>query len=192
METAHDKLRLQQLQLRTGDKQEEPSFKAGQLVWLKTKRFSKDQSHKLQPRYTGPYEIKEAARNHTYVIEQDGRRSREAESRFKAYNPAENPAGRIPTLVEPNRQLERKGLGKTIHPSRTDDVMWLRQEKEEETPEDILRRILDQKNASKRRSQAEITQKKSRNEENGLELRVVPPPWQSITPTARYQKLPKR
>ena len=175
METAHDKLRSQQLQLRTGDKQEEPSFKTGQLVWLKTKRFSKGQSHKLQPRYTGPYEIKEAARNHTYVIEQDGRRSREAESRLKAYNPAENPAGRIPTLVEPNRQLERKGLSKTIHPSRTDDVTWIRPRKEEETPEDILRRILDQKNASKRRSQVEIAQKTSRNEENDLELRVVPP-----------------
>ena len=125
---------------------------------MKTAWFSKGQSHKLQPRYTGPYEIKEAARNHTYVIEQDGRRSREAESRLKAYNPAENPAGRIPTLVEPNRQLERKELSKIIHPPRTDDVTWLKQRKKEETPEDILRRILDQKNASKRRSQAETTQ----------------------------------
>ena len=71
METAHDKLRAQELQLSTGDKQEEPSFKAGQLVWLKTKSYSKGQSHKLQPRYTGPYEIKEAATNHTYVIEQN-------------------------------------------------------------------------------------------------------------------------
>ena len=51
MKIAHDKLRSQQLQLRTGDKQ--PSFKAGQLVWLKTKRFSKGQSRKVQPRYTG-------------------------------------------------------------------------------------------------------------------------------------------
>ena len=45
----------------------------------------------------------------------------------------------------------------------------MKQRKEEETPEDILR------NASKRRSQAEITQKTPRNEENDLELRVVPP-----------------
>ena len=72
-----------------GDKQKEPSFKTGQLVWLKTKRFSKGQSQNLQPSYSGPYEIKEAARNHTDVIEQDGHRSREAESRLKAYNPAE-------------------------------------------------------------------------------------------------------
>ena len=76
MEAAHDKLRAQQLQLRTGDRQEEPSFKAGQLVWLRTKRFSKGQTHKLQPKYTGPYEVKEAARNHTNAIEQNGRRSR--------------------------------------------------------------------------------------------------------------------
>ena len=41
METAHDKLRSQQLQSRTGDKQEEPSFKTGQLVWLKPSGFQK-------------------------------------------------------------------------------------------------------------------------------------------------------
>ena len=99
MKAAHHKLRAQHLQMRAGDRQEEPSFKAGQLVWLKTKRFSKGQNHKLQPKYTGPYEVKEAARNHTYVIEQNGRRSKEAESRLKAYHPAENPAGKIPTLV---------------------------------------------------------------------------------------------
>ena len=65
MEAAHEKLRAQQLLIRSGDRQEEPSFKAGQLVWLKTKRFSRGQSHKLQPKYTGPYEVKEATRNHT-------------------------------------------------------------------------------------------------------------------------------
>ena len=77
MKDANDKLRAQQLRLRTGDRQEEPSFKAAQLVWLRTKRFSKGQSRELQPKYTEPYEVKEAARNHTYVIEQNGRRSRE-------------------------------------------------------------------------------------------------------------------
>ena len=65
MEAARDKLQAQQLQIRTEDRQEEPSFKVGQLVWLRTQRFSKGQSHKLQPKYTGPYEVKEAARNHT-------------------------------------------------------------------------------------------------------------------------------
>ena len=125
MEEAHDKLRGQQLQLRMGDRQEEPSFKAGQLVWLKTKRFSKGKSHKLQPKFTGPYIIKEAARNHTYMMEQNGRQSREAESRLKAYNPAENPAGKKPTLVEPNRQLERKALRKTGQNSKSNEDTWL-------------------------------------------------------------------
>ena len=68
MEAAHEKLRAKQLLLRTRDRPEEPSFKARQLVWLKTERFSRGQNHKLQPKYTGPYEVKEAARNHTYVI----------------------------------------------------------------------------------------------------------------------------
>ena len=125
MEAAHDKLRAQQLLIRTGDRQKEPSFKAGQLVWLKTKRFSKGQSHKLQPKYTGLYEVKEAARNHTYIIEQNGRRSREAESRLKTNHPAENPAGKIPTLVEPHRQLKRKGLGRQKHQAKNREETWL-------------------------------------------------------------------
>ena len=57
MKAVHGKLRLQQLQLRTGDKQEEPSFWSGQLVWLRTKRFSKGQSHRFQPKYTGSYVV---------------------------------------------------------------------------------------------------------------------------------------
>ena len=135
MEAAHDKLRAQQLLITAGDRQEEPSFRAGQLVWLKTKRFSKGQSHKLQPKYTGPYKVKEAAKNHTYIIEQNGRRSREAESRLKAYHPAENPAGKIPTLVEPRRQLERKGLGRQNHQAKTNEETWLMQRSEDKTPQ---------------------------------------------------------
>ena len=75
MEAAHDKLRTQQLQLRMGARQEELSFRPGQLVWLRIKRFSKGQSHKLQPKYTGSYVVQEAVWIHMYVIEQNGRRS---------------------------------------------------------------------------------------------------------------------
>ena len=151
MEAAHDKLQAQQLLIRTGDRQEEPSFKAGQLVWLKTKRFLKGQSHKLQPKYTGPYEVKEAARNHTYVIEQNGHHSREAESRLKAYHSAENPAGKIPTLVEPHWQLERKGLGtQNHHQAKNREQTWLIQRSEDKNPEDLLQRLLNQQNANKR------------------------------------------
>ena len=113
MEAAHDKLRTQQLQLRIRDRQEGPSFWPGQLVWLKIKQFFKGQSHKLQPQFTGPYVVQEAAQNHTYVIELNGCRSKKAESRFNAYHPAEKSVSKVPTMVELNRQLERKGLGKT-------------------------------------------------------------------------------
>ena len=41
MEAAHDKLRAQQLQIRTGYRHEEPLFKVGQLVWLRTKHSPK-------------------------------------------------------------------------------------------------------------------------------------------------------
>ena len=142
MEAAHEKLRAQQLLIRSGDRQEERSFKAGQLVWLKTKRFSRGQSHKLQPKYTGPYEVKEAARNHTYVIEQNGRRSREAESRLKAYHPAGNPAGKIPTLLEPYRQLERKGLGRQNPQAKSHGETWLMQRDGDNSPEDLLQKLL--------------------------------------------------
>ena len=102
MEAAHDKLRTKQLQLKTMDRQEKPFFRPGQLVWLRTKWFFKKHSHKFQPKYTGSDVVQEAARNHTYVIEQNGRRSRDAESRWEAYHTAKNPAGKVPTLAKPN------------------------------------------------------------------------------------------
>ena len=62
LSTAHELLRTQQLATRTEDRQEEPSFQVGQMVWLKTKRFSNLKSHKLQPKYSGPYAIVEAGK----------------------------------------------------------------------------------------------------------------------------------
>ena len=176
MGEAHDKLRRQQLQLRTGDRQEEPSFKAGQLVWLRTKRFSKGQSHKLQPKFTGPYIIKEAARNHTYVIEQNGRTSREAESRLKAYNPAENPAGKIPTLVEPNRQLERKGLRQTSHSGKSNEDTWLIHQKNDENLDSLLQTVLERRNNGQLPPAKELRQpqrEKSEKSANNLEKKVI-------------------
>ena len=100
----------QQLQLQKKNRQEALFFEVEQHVVLKKKGFSKEQSHKLQPKCSGLYTIHEAARNHTYVIEQHGRPSREAESRLKVYHLSEHPVGQISTLVEPTRQLERKAL----------------------------------------------------------------------------------
>ena len=175
MEEAHDKLRGQQLQLRTGDRQEEPFFKAGQLLWLRTKRFSKEQSHKLQPKFTRPYVIKEASRNHTYVIKHNGRQSREAESRLKAYNPAENPAGKIPTLVEPNRQLERKGLRKTGQHSKSNEDTWLIYQKNDENLDNLLQTVLGRRNSGQPPPVKELEQPRHRKSENNLEKGVIFP-----------------
>ena len=176
MEEAHDKLRGQQLQLRTGDRQEEPSFKAGQLVWLRTKRYSKGQSHKLQPKFTGPYVVKEAAKNHTYVIEQNGRLSREAESRLKAYNPAENPAGKIPTLVEPNRQLERKGLRQTGQASKSNEDTWLIHQKNDERHLDsLLQTMLERRNNGQPPPAKELEPLERRKSVNNREFGVILP-----------------
>ena len=166
MGTAHDKLVAQQLQLRTRDRQEELSFKAGQLVWLKTKQFLKWQSHKLQSRYAGPYESKEEARNHTYIVKQNDCLSRETESRLMAYNSAKNPAGRILTLVELNRQLERKAS----YPPKANENTWLVQRNEDKTTDYILKQSLENRNTNKRRSADEITQSKHKHDENIMEL----------------------
>ena len=175
MEEAHDKLRGQQVQLRMGDRQEKPSFKAGQLVWLRTKRFSKCQSHKLQPKFTGLYVIKIAARNHTYVIKQNGRQSREAESRLKAYNPAENPAGKIPTLVEPNRQLQRKGLRKTGQNSKSNEDTWLIYQKNDENLDNLLQTVLGRHNNGQLPPAKELRQPQRKNSENNLEKEYICP-----------------
>ena len=175
MEEAHNKLRGQQLQLKTGDRQEEPSFKAGQLVWLKTKRFSKRQSHKLQPKFTGPYVIKEAARNHTYLIEQNGCLRREAENRLKAYNSAENPAGKIPTLVELNRQLERKGLRKTGQHSKSNEDTWLIHQKNDENLDNLLQTMLGRRNNSHQPPFKELERPQRRKLEDNLEKEVICP-----------------
>lgn len=67
METAYDNLRTQRLQLTTGDRQEEPSFKAEQLVWLKPNGFPKDKVINYGKKYNV---IEAAARNHAHIIEQ--------------------------------------------------------------------------------------------------------------------------
>ena len=144
LELAHTMLRDKQLEIRTADRQEKPSFHTGQLVWLKTKRFSKGKSQKLQPKYTGPYTIVEVGNNHTYLVEQHGRRSREAESRLKAYIPAGHEEGRSPNLVEPKRQLARPGMGCRGQPLATipeEDSEW----------RDKIRKLLE--NAPDRRNQ---------------------------------------
>ena len=145
-------------------------------MWLRTKRFSKGQSHKLQPKFTGPYVVKEVARNHTYVIEQNGRQSKEAKSRLKAYNPAENPLGRIPTLVEPNRQLERKGLKSMGQQSRSNEDTWLiHQKNDEKHLDNLLQTVLGCGNINQQPSAKELEPPKRRKLKNNLEKEVIFP-----------------
>ena len=68
MEKAYELLTDKQLQLRTLDTQESPSFQVGGSVWLRTKRFSKGKAQKLQSVYSGPYTILAIGENPTYWL----------------------------------------------------------------------------------------------------------------------------
>ena len=120
--------------------------------------------------------VKEAAKNHTYVIEQNGRLSREAESRLKAYNPAENPAGKIPTLVEPNRQLERKGLRQTGQASKSNEDTWLIHQKNDERHLDsLLQTMLERRNNGQPPPAKELEPLERRKSVNNGEFGVILP-----------------
>ena len=88
----------------------------------------KKKSHKLQPKFTGLYTVEEKLKKHTCVKEQHDCRSREAESSSKVYSPAENPAGRGPSLVEPTRELKQKrirGRSYLSQQSGEEEAVWL-------------------------------------------------------------------
>ena len=109
----YEKLRTQEQRVRHADSQEVPLFKKGDLVWLHSKRIAKNKSKKLQPKFTGPYQVLDVNReNHTCLIEQNGRSSRVAEIRLKLYHHAYQPQGRAPVVAEPTRQPTRQGMGR--------------------------------------------------------------------------------
>ena len=94
----------------------------------------------------------------------------ETESRLKAYQPA----GKVLTLVVPNRQLERKSLRKTgQHPRDSDDQWLIRQQKDDETFDNALQAFLECRNNKQQQQDEEKRQPKRENLENNLELRVV-------------------
>ena len=119
--TAHRLLRDKQFTIRSEDHEEKPSFSVGDAVWLVSKRFTKGKSKKLQAKHTGPYKIVEVGNNHTYLIEQHGRYSRESESRLKAYIPATSSPGKAPILVEPTRQLLRPGRPRKVRADNSEN-----------------------------------------------------------------------
>ena len=70
--------------------------------------FQEDRTINYNPSTQGRTLYNKASRNHTYIIEQLGSRSSEAEICLKAHPSFEHLVDQIPTLVEPIRQLERK------------------------------------------------------------------------------------
>ena len=106
-------LRNQQQEKRTADTEEAPLYAQRELVWLKSKRNKKGKTNNLQVKFAKPYKILVVNKNHTYVIEQNKRTSREAESRLKPYVPTSDTAGRAPALSEPNRQPTHTGFPKS-------------------------------------------------------------------------------
>ena len=100
------------------------------------------------------------------MIEQNGRLSREAESRLKAYNPAENPAGKIPTLVEPNRQLERKGLRQTGQNGKSNEDTWLIHQKNDKNLDSLLQKVLGRRNSGQLPPVKELKLPLRKNSEN--------------------------
>ena len=63
----HKLLRDRQLQMRTGDTEEPPLFKAGDLVWLKSYQQKRGmaKARKLQLKFIGPYKVIEVLPDHT-------------------------------------------------------------------------------------------------------------------------------
>ena len=110
---AYEKLRTQEQRVRHADNREAPLFRKGDLVWLLSTRVPKNNSKKLQPKFTGPYQVLDVnEENHTCLIEQNGKTSRVAEIRLKLYHHAYQPQGRAPVVTEPTRQLTRQGMGR--------------------------------------------------------------------------------
>ena len=110
LETAYEKLRNQQQETRTMDTQEPPLYEKGNLVWLKSKRYKKGKTSKLQPKYVGPFKIMEVFSNHTYSIKKNEKESVEHESRLKPHFAAKDSWGRAPNTQEPARHPTKQGI----------------------------------------------------------------------------------
>jgi transposase InsO family protein len=109
LELVHTTLRDQQIATRDGDTEEPLLFTKGDWVWLENRRRKVGTNPKLQARFVGPYEVKQAFENHTYLIERQGQLSVQNERRLKRYHEAQTPAGRAPAEGEPRRRKNMKG-----------------------------------------------------------------------------------
>lgn len=112
LQEAHDKLRQQQLEIRTEDTEEPPLYEVGDLVGLVRKRRRQGQSEKLCPKFVGPYRVIEVRPNHTYKLERNGQESIQNESRLKPFVECPEEVGQAPFIPEPVRQPNMKGARK--------------------------------------------------------------------------------
>ena len=100
LRTAYEVLRQKQFDLRVESTEEPPLYAPGEMVLMINKRRRKGEMQKLQPKFVGPYIIKESWPNHTYRIEQGGKSSVQHESRLKPYHPSTDTQGCAPVLRE--------------------------------------------------------------------------------------------
>ena len=110
LEQAHEALRQLQIKTRQDDQEEPLLFAPGDMVWLHNRRRKKGDSHKLQPKFVGPYHVLEAYDNHTYKIERQGQSSVQNEVRLKLYHPCAAEPGRAPVNLEAKRRPNMKGV----------------------------------------------------------------------------------
>jgi len=109
MRTAHEVLREQQWQVRSGDSDDPPLYKVGDWVWMTSHRRRRGQAAKLQPKFVGPYCVIEVMANHTYKVERSGQVSVQNEARLKPYWASPDAAGQAPPLLEPARRSPMRG-----------------------------------------------------------------------------------
>jgi len=98
--TAHEVLREQQWQLRSGDSDDFPLYKVGDWVWMISHRRRCGQAAKLQPKSVGPYCVTEVMPNYTYKVEHSGQVSIQNEARLKSYWVSPDAAGQAPPLLK--------------------------------------------------------------------------------------------
>ena len=92
-------LRHQQIDIRQEDSEEPPLFQSGDLVLMQNIRRWKGEAPKLQPKFVGPYEVVEAFKNHTYLLERLGQTTVQNECRLKLYRPCTEKAGQAPGML---------------------------------------------------------------------------------------------
>jgi len=111
MKMAHEVLRKQQWQVRSGDSDDPPLYKVGDWVGMTSHCRRRSQAAKLQPKFVGPYCMIEVMANHTYKVERSGQVSVQNEARLKPYWANPDAAGQAPPLLEPARRPPMRERG---------------------------------------------------------------------------------